>query len=141
MLREVAPDEFDDRLSPIFEHISKEAGTPFNGRVLFPMWREMMKAKMARTWEDDGCVLGALFVPDLFNGRKRGLVYFWFSLPSARGTGRPIRLLEAFEKAAVEEKCEIISISSHAALKTRKTARIYAHRGYKVSETVFSKNL
>lgn len=139
--KELTHDEFDTRFSPIFEHISREAGAPFNPEVFFSMWSTMMQAKIARTWATEGAVLGALFVPDIFNNLKRGLVYFWFSVPSARGTGRPFALLDAFERAAREEKCAHISISAHAKLNPRKTASIYARRGYFISETVFTKTL
>lgn len=100
-----------------------------------------MECGVARAWENDGCVIGSLFVPDGFCGELRALVYFWFSAPRARGTGRPIELLDAFEKAARDAGCRRISISSHMKVATDKTARIYEKRGYSLTERIFTKEL
>lgn len=141
MVKELSAVEFTERLSPIFEHISKEVGIPFAPEHFFPRWRALMEGNVARTWENDGCILGALLVPDMLSCKKRALVYFWFSLPEARGTGRTIELLEAAEQAAADDGCEKLSIASHSLVATDKTARIYQKRGYDVSETVYTKSL
>jgi hypothetical protein len=141
MVKELKSHEVTERISPIFEHISQEAGVPFASAHFFPHWRRMMDIGVARIWENDGCVLGAIFSPDVFNGNLRGLVYFWFALPEARGTGRPSALLSEFEKAAAACGCRNISISSHVAVSPEYMERMLDQKGYEASELVFSKSL
>lgn len=144
MIRELKPEEFDLSLDPIFRHVETEIGETGkrgNSDYFYKNWQHMMKAGIARTWADDGCVLGALFYPDCYNGSKRACALFWFALPEARGTGRPMGLLDAFEQASRETGCEVISIASHESVAPEKTQRIYEKRGYKMTERTFSKAL
>lgn len=142
MIRELQPHEFTERLEPIFRHCEQEAGrTDGNPAHLFPQWRNWMKLGIARAWENDECILGMLIHPHVFSGRLRAYVSYWFALPSARGTGRPIELLSRAECEARAAGCEKISSASFADLTPEKTSRLYEKRGYYVSETVWTKDL
>jgi len=138
---ELTPSQFDSKFSPIFEHVSAETGIEFDPDHFFPVWKSLMSSGIARTWENDGCILGALFAPDVFNGAIRALVHFWFSLPEARGTGRPKELLDVFESAASAGNCKNISIASHVIASPHHLQEFFHRRGYSRSEIVFSKQL
>ena len=143
MPRELKSHEFTERLEPIFLHIEQETG--FKGRVnrkhFFPAWRRMMEIGVARTWETEGAVLGAIFTPELYSGQIQVHVIFWFALPEARGTGRPQALLEACELAAANAGAFKISSSAHVKSSPARAAGAYHKRGYEETETVFTKNL
>lgn len=142
MVRELKPHEFTNRLEPIFRHVEKEAGrTDGNSEYLFASWQQWMTLGFARTWEDEGCVLGAIFAPHVFNGRSRAYVHFWFALPEARSTGRPIGLLDACEQAAKDAGCEKISSAAYETLTPSRTKHIYEGRGYRLTESIFTKEL
>lgn len=143
MLRELQYTEFTERLSPVFLCIEQETG--FVGRFkpnhFYPAWQRMMKIGVARTWETEGAVLGGLFTPELFGGDIQVHVIFWFSLPEARGTGRPQALLDACEVAAQSAEAFKISSSAHVKSMPACAAAIYRKRGYEETETVFTKYL
>lgn len=142
MIRELQPTEFTERLEPIFRYCEQEAGrTDGNSSHLFPQWRNWMKLGIARAWENDGCIIGMLIHPHIFSGRLRAHISFWFALPEARGTGRPIELLAVAEQAAKEAGCEKISSSAFGKLAPERTAHIYEKRGYGQSEVIFTKEL
>jgi GNAT superfamily N-acetyltransferase len=141
--KELLPHEFTERLLPIFEHIERETGISGrnNPKHFFPAWQRMMSIGVARTWENDGCVLGAIFTPELYSGKIQVHVIFWFSLPEARGTGRPHELLDACELAAKNAGAFKISSSAHIKSAPARAAGAYLKRGYEETETLFTKNL
>lgn len=142
MIKELLPHEFTERLLPIFRHCEAEAGrTDGNPDYLFPQWRKWMELGIARAFEDDGCIAGVLIHPHLFNGRLRAHVSYWFALPEARGTGRPIGLLNKCEDVAKASGCEKISSAAYASLTPERTGHIYHKRGYNVSEIIWTKDL
>jgi GNAT superfamily N-acetyltransferase len=142
MVRELQPHEFTERLAPIFRHVEQEAGrTDGNGAYLFTQWRKWMEYGIARTWEDDGCVLGAIFAPHLFSGRVQAYVHFWFALPEARQTGRPMGIMQACIDAATAAGCEKVSSAAFETLNPEKTKRIYEKLGFSLSESIFTKRL
>lgn len=142
MIRELQPTEFTERLEPIFRYCEQEAGrTDGNPAHLFPQWRNWMKFGIARAWENDGCILGLLIHPHIFSGRLRGFVSYWFALPEARGSGRPIELLDIAEQEAKKAGCEKISSSAYSELEPERTGHIYNNRGYNVSEIIWTKDL
>lgn len=140
-MKELKSIEFTERLAPIFEHISRESGEPFDATYFFPHWRHLMELGVARSWENDGCVLGAIFTPDLFSGNNRGLVYFWFSLPEVRGTGKPKELMTAFKEAAKLAGCKKCSSAAHVKLNHNGVSRLYMNAGFSLSESVYTQNL
>lgn len=142
MIRELQPHEFTERLEPIFRHCEKEAGrTDGNPAHLFPQWRKWMELGLARAYESEGCILGLLISPDIFSGNIRAFVNFWFALPSARGTGRPIGLLDFAEAEARRYGCVKISSAAYSALTPERTGNRYKKRGYYVSEIIWTKDL
>lgn len=142
IVRELQPHEFTERLEPIFRHCEQEAGrTDGNPSHLFPQWRKWMELGLAKAYESEGCVLGMLISPCVFSGNLRAFVNFWFALPSARGTGRPIDLLTVAESEAKRLGCNKISSASYAALTPERTRHIYNKRGYSVSEVIWTKDL
>jgi hypothetical protein len=96
----------------------------------------LMEQGIARTWEIPGAVLGALFYPDIYSGKQRAAVMFWFSEKRVRGTGAPVKLFDAFERAA--EGCEVKSSAAHMNL-VPQLRKFYLKKGYRLSEEVFSK--
>lgn len=139
-VRELHSIQFTERLEPIFRHIEAESGIAgrFDPAYFFPHWRKLMELGIARTWEVEGAVLGALFANDTFNGRLMGLVMFWFALPAVRGTGAPLELLAEFESAAKKAGCKVISSAAYEGIKPMHTSRIYQNRGYDLTESIFS---
>lgn len=143
MLKELLPHEFTERLLPIFLHIEHETGIlgRNNPKHFFPAWRRMMEIGVARTWENDGCVLGALFTPEIYSGNIQVHVFFWFSLPEARGTGRPIDLMKACEEAARQAGAFKLSSSAHVKSSPQRAENAYKKLGFEFSESVFTKEL
>lgn len=142
-VQELMPEEFDERFAPIFLHVAAETGDPwrYNPAHFHPVWQHWMRLGLARAWAGKDCILGALFSHDTFSGEKCGYVHFWHSLPSARGTGAPIRLFKAFEQAAREEGCKRCFSMAHEALNPSNLRAVYPRLGYKQHETIFSKEL
>jgi|SRR5712664_1976629 len=142
-VKELRPENFTERLEPIFRHIEKEINEPgrLNSAHFFPCWRRLMELGVARTWETEGAVLGAIYSPDPFSGKTRAHVCFWFSLPEARGTGETMNLLITFEQASKKAGCTVISSSASMKVNPGKLSRIYLHRGYFLSEQIYSKDL
>jgi GNAT superfamily N-acetyltransferase len=142
-VKELKPENFTERLEPIFQHISEEIGEPdrLNSKHFFPQWRRMMELGVARVWETEGAVLGAIFVPELYSGKPRAYCHFWFALPAARGTGRPLELMRAFLAAAKEAGCAEVFSSSHVRSNPEHMFRIYQNEGFSLSEHVFCKKL
>jgi hypothetical protein len=140
-VKELKSIEFTERLAPIFEYISRESGVSFDGSYFFPHWRHLMELGVARAWTDEGCVLGAIFTPDLFSGDMRGLVYFWLALPHIRGTDKPIKLFRSFQIASELSGCKKLSSAAHANLNHAKMCRNYENAGFKLTESVYTQDL
>jgi GNAT superfamily N-acetyltransferase len=134
--KELATHEFTEQFAPIIQHVATEARQGFNADFFFPCWRKLMEQKTARTWEIPGAILGSLFYPHVYTGEMRAVIMFWFALPSARGTGRPMKLLDAFEDAAkgLHKSC-----AAYAALTPERLRKILRKRGYELSEEIWSK--
>lgn len=139
--KELKPEEFTDRLSPIFVHIAKESGLPFDVPGIIARWREWMTMGFARTWEVPGAVLGALFTHDIFTNRLRAAVVFWFSLPSARGTGVTKAVFKAFEEAARKAGCVDVQSAAHESLAPMRRQGGYFKNGFRKTESIFTKTL
>lgn len=141
MIRELQHTEFTERLEPIFLHIEQETGFlgRFNPKYFFPAWQRMMAIGVARVWETEGAILGAIFTPELYSGKTQVHVIFWFSLPEARGTGRPQELLDACDAAAKAAGAFKLSSSAHVKSSPARAAGAYRKRGYEETETVFTK--
>jgi len=135
--KELEPHEFTEEFAPIIQHVAAEAGQEFNADFFFPCWRKLMEQGTARTWSIPGAILGALFYPHVYSGKLRAVVMFWFALPEARGTGRPMKLLDAFEKAATGLHK---SAAAYAALTPERLRGIFRKRGYAMSEEIWSKS-
>lgn len=139
--RELKPEDFTERLSPIFVHIAKESGLPFDVPHIVARWREWMKMGFARTWEIPGAVLGALFTHDLFTNRLRAMVVFWFSLPEVRHSAATGSLFKAFEAAARTAGCVDIQSAAHQLVDPLRREHGYLKHGFQLTETVFTKTL
>lgn len=100
-----------------------------------------MESGLARTWETGGCVLGALFVNDLFTNDFRAFVVFWFADPAVRGTALPGRLFRLFEAAARDAGCVDIQSAAHQSFQPVSRKLGYLKHGFHMSETVFCKTL
>lgn len=141
MPTELKPDEFTERLTPIFESVRLRLPAHLQQRDLgyfFPQWRKLMGMKLARTWEIPDAVLGALFTRDIFSGTPVAHVVFFFSLPGTKGT---MGLLKAAEIAAKESGCPRISTTAYGALEGERIAEIYHAFGWAMTEKVFYKEL
>lgn len=136
VVKELESHEFTDRLDPIFRHISAESHQPFDPEFFYQNWRVFMGRGIARTWEIPGTVLGAIYYPHIYTGERRAVIMFWFALPEVRGTGRPIKLLDAFENTAegLHKSC-----AAYIALAPERLRKILSRRGYAMSEEIWSK--
>lgn len=142
MVIHLKPEEFTaEQFAPIFKSIAAEIGKPerFKEEYFFPNWHNLMRTNISETYAVPGAVLGSLFYPDVFNGELRASIMFWFSLPEARGTGRPIKLLDKFEARASERGAKMKSGAAFGALVPGRLRRIFEKRGYFLSEEIFSK--
>lgn len=141
MVTELKPEQFDERLEPIFRSVESRLPEHLRGRkaeYFFPTWREFMKRGFARAWQVPGAVLGMLITPDIFSGMTVAHVPFWFALP---GSWHSMSLLYAAEKAAKEEGCLRLSIAAYSGLDDARLGRIYFHQGYDKTESTFQKEL
>lgn len=139
--RELLPNELEGALLPIFEHAVTEirdAKMELNWVHFLPEWTKWVTLGFARTWECSGAVVGALFTKDLFSGNPRALLMFWLSTPAARRTGAPIRVLDAFENAAIASGAKPAA-SFNRSVSPERLIKVYRKRGYEVSEVIFSK--
>ena len=141
-VEEISHEDFtEDRFGPIFSSIQGETGKPYDPEHFFDGWRGWMALGIARTWAAEGCILGAIFAPDIFSGLKRANVLFWFSLVAARGTPITGLLFKAFEDAARAAGCVDIQTAAHEALSPELRKTGYRKHGFKESETIFVKEL
>jgi hypothetical protein len=138
MVLELKPDEFNERLLPIFEQTAHEVGKPERlvPSYFFPNWRNLMTSGIARTWELNGVILGALFYPDIYGGKKHASVMFFTSLPEVRGLGRAISVFDEFEKSAEGMQK---SSAAYMALVPERLRKLYRSRGYELTEEIWSK--
>jgi len=140
---ELRPEEFTDRLLPIFMSVAMRLnaeGYPVipSPAYFFPHWRKLMEMGLARTWEIPGAVAGVLFVPNMFTAEPEALICFWFSLPDTSGT---IELLKAVEAAAKESHCLNLRSAAFGVLRGSAMERLYKSLGFKCVETGWSKKL
>lgn len=143
MVKELTPDEFTDRLLPIFRDVESRATYPggdFNPEHFFSTWQNLMKLKVARTWEQGpgDAVLGAIFSPNLFVKNPNALVSFWFK---KIGAPSALPVMEACITAAREAGCKLIYSAAYHGLNFSKTAGKYQHLGFEESEVIFRKLL
>lgn len=143
MVRELVADEFDERFTPIFEHVLARANYPypFSPQTFFPRWRASMEQGVARTWasESNRSVLGALFTRNIFTDQPGAFAIFWFT---RGGDGRsPLELNRVFEEAARAAQCRFAYSSAFDELDGGKMERLYRMKGFSLSETVFRKKL
>jgi GNAT superfamily N-acetyltransferase len=124
------------RLTPIFDYVSQEVNKPYKADWFFPYWSQLMDAGIAKAWETEGAVLGAVFYKDVYTGNEKASVMFFFALPEARGTGRPVKLLDTFEVFAGDRKK---SIAAHMASHPERVRKLYSKRGYQLDEEIWSK--
>lgn len=139
-VRELTPEEFTDRLEPIFRDVESRVTCPswsFEPGYFFPNWRQLMKLKVARTWEMPGnAVLGAIFSNDTFTGTSNAYVHFWF-----KRTGAPSAqpLLDVAESAARAAGCKFLHSATFAG--SNSLERKYCRQRFEKTETVFRKAL
>jgi hypothetical protein len=141
MVIKLKPDEFTERLEPIFRSVESRLPEHLRHRkaeYFFPEWRRLMSLGFAHTWEIPDAVLGCLITPDIFSGTPVGLVPFWFSLPGTPGTGK---LLRRAELEARELGCARLSIASYDLLDGERIAAIYQGMRYLRTEQIFQKEL
>lgn len=146
MIQELTPDEFNSSLLPIFERVHDQfiqrkghrVPGEFNRAHFFEQWQNYMRLGIGRVWKTDGAVLGAVFVKNDFSGDGSAIVSFWDADGRGRGTQE---LLNECEKAAKENGCTQLFISALNNEQSDKLKRFYRMKGFKESETVFSKIL
>lgn len=144
MIKELSPEEFNERLLPIFEDVHSQienyyAGN-FNPGFFFPTWRGYMRSGIARTWEQGpgDAVIGVIFHHNTFTGRPSALVSFWFK---RRGAPSALPLLEVAEVVAREKNCGSLHSAAFAELNGGPMEDKYIRLGFEESETIFRKIL
>lgn len=146
MVKELTAEEFTERLLPIFQHVRdnfkhrKEFSVPgeLQPKEFFERWQSYMRLGIARTWEIPGAVLGAVFIQCMFTGVSMAMIVFW---DSAGKTKEALQLLSECEKKAKEFGCESLHVSALNNLESDKMKHLYRRKGFKESETYFTKNL
>lgn len=138
MVKDLTSNEFlgDTDLTLIFNHIASEVKKPYNPEWFRPYWAKLMDTGIAKTWHTLGAVLGALFYRDVYTGNEKASVMFFFSLPETRGTGRPILLLDEFEKFAGDREK---AIAAHMDSNPDHVRKLYKKRGYRLTEEIWVK--
>lgn len=86
-----------------------------------------------------GGIAGLVF-PDFATGQATCQEFFWYILPSFRGTAG-IRLLRAFEQEAERRGAARIMMMHLVGPATAAFERIYQRSGYRMIEQVFTKEL
>lgn len=139
--RELLAAELEGSLLPVFEHAVTEIRDE-KMQLKWPYfireWTKWVTLGFARTWECSGAVAGALFTQDLFSGNRRALLMFWLSTPSARRIGAPLRVLAAFENAAIAFGAKPAA-SFNRSVSPERLMKVYRRRGYETAEVIFSK--
>lgn len=143
MVKELTPDEFTDRLLPIFRDVESRVSYPggdFNPEHFFSTWQNLMRLKVARTWEQGpgDAVLGAIFSPNLFVKNPNALVSFWFK---KIGAPSALPVMEACIVAAREAGCSLIYSAAYGGLSPTTTETRYRGLGFEQSEIIFRKRL
>lgn len=144
MIKELTPDEFTDRLLPIFKDVHSQIDNyyagDFNPGFFFPVWQNYMKIGIARTWEQGpgDAVIGVIFHKNTFTKSSSALVHFWFKRKDAPSA---LPLLEVAEKAAREENCVSLQSAAYAELNGDSMEEKYKKLGFEISETIFRKVL
>lgn len=90
--------------------------------------------------ESEGEIIGAIcgaVAPHYMTGELAASELFWWVTPEARGYG--LKLLDAFEQASIERGAKVGGMVAPRG--SEQLARVYAHKGYAMSETVFVKGL
>lgn len=139
--RELLPTELEAALLPIFAHAVTEIRDEkmqLEWPYFIREWTKWVTLGFARTWECAGAVVGALFTRDLFSGNPRALLMFWLSTPAARRTGAPIRVLDAFEKAAQAFGARPAA-SFNRSVSPDRLLKVYRRCGYETAEVILSK--
>ncbi len=140
MIRELTPEQFTDRLLPIFTDVQARVNYPgeFKPGYFFPHWRRMMELGVARVWEQGpgDAVLGAIFCPNTFTGEKTALVHFWFKRTNAPDA---TPLLDEATKTAKANGCKFIFSAAYGASGSLMVK--YRFMGFEPSEAIFRKSL
>ena len=83
--------------------------------------------------------IGGLIGPDLHYPRMIAVETFWFVLPEYRGEG--MKLLDAFEQWAKENKCDCVAMIHLADSHPKALEKIYKRKGYQLIENHYLKVL
>lgn len=144
VVSELSPAEFDDRWIPVIERVRDmflqrtEYQVPGNvdPKSFIAKWRGLMESGLAHTWAVPGAAIGAMFVPNIFTGDRTAVVVFWDSMGHTRGA---TNLLTAVEQRAKQLGCTQLQISALNNAQAKVLERFYRIRGFKQSETIFSR--
>lgn len=146
-VKELSAYDFNDRLLPIFQHvhdnykIRKDYLVPgiFNPDGFFDQWQQLMELGIAKAWEiPNAAVLGAMVSTNVFTGEKVTMVVFW---DSSGNTKEAVKLLDACEKFSRESGCSQLYLSALNNDRSEVMQRFCRRKGFKNSETVFTKLL
>jgi hypothetical protein len=143
MVKELAPEEFNERLLPIFRDVERKFSYPggkFDPEYFFPTWQNLMKIKVARTWEQGSgdAVLGAIFAPNIFVKNENALVTFWYKRDAAP-TGIPV--FKHAIKEARKAGCKLLYSAVYHGLTPPRVKEALYRLGFEDSETVLRKRL
>lgn len=94
-------------------------------------------------WDNTKIVgaFGALLHPDPYDGKLVAQEMFWFVLPSARGSINAVRLFEAFEKWAKEQKVVRLTVGCLCNQSMATVRKFYEKRNFKPIEVGYIKVL
>lgn len=139
MVKELTPEEFNERLLPIFRDVQKRfvyPGGEFNPDHFFSTWRNLMQIKVARTWEQGpgDAVLGAIFSPNLFVKNPNALVSFWFKRDNAPSA---IPVMKTCINAARDAGCKLLYSAAYHGLNAKGVGHSYRQLGFEASEEIF----
>lgn len=139
MVKELTPEEFNERLLPIFRDVQKRfvyPGGEFNPEHFFSTWQNLMRLKVARTWEQGpgDAVLGAIFSPNIFVKNPNALVSFWFKRDGAPSA---VPVMKTCIEAARGVGCKLVYSSAYHGLDSERVASSYLKLGFEKSEDIF----
>jgi GNAT superfamily N-acetyltransferase len=132
-----------DSLAREFVASSKGLGE-FDLEHFVGMWTGMIEAGIGvilGLYEGGTLVggIGGVAFKDLSMGRMQAQEAFWFVTEESRGEG--LKLLDAFEQWAKEKGCRDILVAHLADSMPERLERIYRMRGYRMTETIYRKEV
>jgi GNAT superfamily N-acetyltransferase len=146
MIRSITFEEIDI-IKPLAEKIFAEAKYPgeLNWETFTRFWGHVLHNSAGGIFiaeEGKGKLtgmVGALFVPGLFNGWQTTMLHFWYAVPKKRKTGLGKELFDKIEQEGTDRGSKVMIASHLFAINEDAMRPFFEKRGFKVNELGYRK--